>query len=615
MKKKVTALCAVLAVIGGMIPSAFAADVPEKTEISFKVGDSTLTVNGQPMEVTAPYVVGEGTTLVPIRVITEAFGAEVNWNGEEQSVNLKYPDVDITIKIGSKSAQVNTHAEELFAAPELYNDTTMVPLRFISETFGAKVDYNDGLITVTKEAAKETASTVEGTTDKEFIGDSYYGWSMKNPKNYKLTKHSFEGDMLVFESESGNSRITVRVISDINGVDPEEEYNDAKSLFSQHTISVSEKNKDGNDQTIIHIKGKSKEKSVELFEYVSEKRAYRIIAGADIEENTEAELFDIVESFSTFAKRDIYDLSNVDNAKRVFTSDDYGFSVKVDPEWKMSESSGTNKFIFVNPYNSNNVLGIEVVSKSDTVTAESIAEYDCNLEKNTLNRNMSEVSEVQNGTVLGRNSYYYTVSYNGKGKNKYFCKDVFIEVGDYIYNVMLEAPTSKEAEVMLSTFKVSEPDSGKLGKILRDSDLGESIKLDIAGGKIAVSSKWNAISEKTIENASTGAYISASKISVKSDSGVKITIPKVVSQAASNAMDTFKYSELYESPKALNVDGTELHWQDIYVSGDYYDYYVTAYIIEKNDDMYMFYYVRDDIYYNGGLDDEVRKIIASFETK
>ena len=132
MKKKVTALCAVLAVIGGMIPSAFAADVPEKTEISFKVGDSTLTVNGQPMEVTAPYVVGEGTTLVPIRVITEAFGAEVNWNGEEQSVNLKYPDVDITIKIGSKSAQVNTHAEELLAAPELYNDTTMVPLRFIS---------------------------------------------------------------------------------------------------------------------------------------------------------------------------------------------------------------------------------------------------------------------------------------------------------------------------------------------------------------------------------------------------------------------------------------------------------------------------------------------------
>lgn len=102
---------------------------------------------------------------------------------------------------------------------------------------------------------------------------------------------------------------------------------------------------------------------------------------------------------------------------------------------------------------------------------------------------------------------------------------------------------------------------------------------------------------------------------MKSDSGVKITIPKVVSQAASNAMDTFKYSELYESPKALNVDGTELHWQDIYVSGDYYDYYVTAYIIEKNDDMYMFYYVRDDIYYNGGLDDEVRKIIASFETK
>ena len=63
-------------------------------------------VNGNELEVTAPYVVGDGTTLVPVRVITEAFGAEVGWDGDTKTVSLSYPDVTISLTIGSGTAQI-----------------------------------------------------------------------------------------------------------------------------------------------------------------------------------------------------------------------------------------------------------------------------------------------------------------------------------------------------------------------------------------------------------------------------------------------------------------------------------------------------------------------------
>ena len=74
-------------------------------EIRFSVGDSTLSINGEEVTVTTPYVV-EGTTLVPVRVITEAFGAEVSWNDAEQSVTINYRDVVIKLAIGNKTAYI-----------------------------------------------------------------------------------------------------------------------------------------------------------------------------------------------------------------------------------------------------------------------------------------------------------------------------------------------------------------------------------------------------------------------------------------------------------------------------------------------------------------------------
>ena len=117
-------------------------EAAEKVTIAFNVGSSIVNINGEDVEVEKPYIVGEGVTLVPIRVISESFGAEVNWDGETKTVTVVDGDTTIVVTVGSKTATVNGEEKDLEEAPELTeNGFTMIPLRFISENLGAEVGY------------------------------------------------------------------------------------------------------------------------------------------------------------------------------------------------------------------------------------------------------------------------------------------------------------------------------------------------------------------------------------------------------------------------------------------------------------------------------------------
>ncbi len=127
---------------------------PAAVSISFNVGDQVLAINGTDVELEiAPYIVGEGTTLVPLRVISEAFGADVAWDGETQTVHIVDGEKAISLQIANNTAFVDGESVLMEVAPELLGTgVTMVPLRFISETFAAAVDYVDEtqLITVSR---------------------------------------------------------------------------------------------------------------------------------------------------------------------------------------------------------------------------------------------------------------------------------------------------------------------------------------------------------------------------------------------------------------------------------------------------------------------------------
>ncbi len=112
--------------------------------LEFMMGSDTMYERNEKIEThtleTAPYT-KNGRTMVPVRIISERFGAEVGWDGEKQEVSIKKDGKEIILTIGSDIARVNGEDIRLDAAPEEIGGRTMVPIRFISENLGMKVKY------------------------------------------------------------------------------------------------------------------------------------------------------------------------------------------------------------------------------------------------------------------------------------------------------------------------------------------------------------------------------------------------------------------------------------------------------------------------------------------
>lgn len=116
-----------------------------------------------------PPVIKEGRTLIPVRAISEGFGAEVLWNQEEQKVTIIKDGKEIILQIGSKVAYVDGVEVEIDTYPEILNNRTIVPLRFIAETLGLIVEWDGETETI--EIDEESVET-ELEEDTQQIQDT-----------------------------------------------------------------------------------------------------------------------------------------------------------------------------------------------------------------------------------------------------------------------------------------------------------------------------------------------------------------------------------------------------------------------------------------------------------
>jgi hypothetical protein len=96
-----------------------------------------------------PPVVEGGRTLVPLRTILDLTGAEMDWDNGTQTVTAKKGDITIALTIGSKTAFVNNKPVTLDTPAKIKDGRTLVPLRFVSEQLGYKVDYDTAKSKVT----------------------------------------------------------------------------------------------------------------------------------------------------------------------------------------------------------------------------------------------------------------------------------------------------------------------------------------------------------------------------------------------------------------------------------------------------------------------------------
>lgn len=121
--------------------------------IDMWVGSKGYRNNSEPGNLSAPPYIKNGRTMIPIRDISEIFGCKIEWKSEvvenkrllriiiTKNIGSNGPVIKLTI--GDKTAYINDKIIILDAEPELVKETTMVPLKFIGDSFKADLKWEN----------------------------------------------------------------------------------------------------------------------------------------------------------------------------------------------------------------------------------------------------------------------------------------------------------------------------------------------------------------------------------------------------------------------------------------------------------------------------------------
>ena len=102
----------------------------------------SLQINGSEISAEVPPTVIDGRTMVPVRAIFEAVGANIDFNAETKTITAKKGDTTVNMTVGAKIATVNSKEVQLDAPAVIVNGRTLAPARFVAETFGYTVQWD-----------------------------------------------------------------------------------------------------------------------------------------------------------------------------------------------------------------------------------------------------------------------------------------------------------------------------------------------------------------------------------------------------------------------------------------------------------------------------------------
>lgn len=115
---------------------------------TLQIMDITVELDGSEIAFDQKPVIVDDRTMVPMRAVFEAMGADVNWDGNTQTVTSTKGDTTISMTIGKNEMYKNGKAISLDVAPQIVGDRTLVPVRAIAEAFDISVDWDGDTKTV-----------------------------------------------------------------------------------------------------------------------------------------------------------------------------------------------------------------------------------------------------------------------------------------------------------------------------------------------------------------------------------------------------------------------------------------------------------------------------------
>lgn len=131
----------IIAQIGNLKAEAWLGN-NEYNLLDLYIGDNTYWLNGETHTLAQPPIATKGRTLVPIRLVTEALGGDVQWIDKDTPITISYKDHYIELMLDSTDVIVDGEKCTLDVPAQVKKNRILLPIRFISEHLGMAVNYD-----------------------------------------------------------------------------------------------------------------------------------------------------------------------------------------------------------------------------------------------------------------------------------------------------------------------------------------------------------------------------------------------------------------------------------------------------------------------------------------
>lgn len=119
----------------------------------------SIVIDGRKVQTTPQPVIKNDRTLVPVRLVSEALGAQVEWREESRTVHITKGDRQAVLRIDNRLVdftQSQTSYSLCDVPPQILEDRTFVPLRLVSNVLGVAIQWDDATRTVSINSGQVT---------------------------------------------------------------------------------------------------------------------------------------------------------------------------------------------------------------------------------------------------------------------------------------------------------------------------------------------------------------------------------------------------------------------------------------------------------------------------
>jgi peptidyl-prolyl cis-trans isomerase B (cyclophilin B) len=147
-------------------------------------GAIQLMVDHKQIQTNVPPQVLNGRTVAPLRVVFETLGAKVSYDSRNNLIIAKRGSTNIVLKLNDTQASVNGKQVKLEAPAVSFQGSTMVPLRFVTESFNAEINWDAAKRIISVYSQRLPLITIEMHDGKKIVLELY-------PKLAPNTVHNF----------------------------------------------------------------------------------------------------------------------------------------------------------------------------------------------------------------------------------------------------------------------------------------------------------------------------------------------------------------------------------------------------------------------------------------